>query len=28
LDYAFTKYHPVDNSSTFTLLIDLKRNGF
>ena len=28
LDYAFTKYHPVDNSSTFTLYIDLKRKGF
>lgn len=28
LDYAFTKYHPVDNSSTFTLHIDLSRKGF
>ena len=28
LDYAFTKYHPADNSSTFTLRIDLNRNGF
>ena len=28
LDYAFTKYHPVDNSSTFTLHIDLKRKEF
>ena len=28
LDYAFTKYHPVDNSSTFTLYIDLARTGF
>jgi len=28
LDYAFTKYHPVDNSSTFTLYIDLTRKGF
>jgi hypothetical protein len=27
-DYAFTKYHPVDNSSTFTLYIDLSRKGF
>lgn len=27
-DYAFTKYHPVDNSSTFTLYIDLTRRGF
>lgn len=28
LDYAFTKYHPVDNSSTFTLYIDLNRSGY
>jgi len=28
LDYAFTKYHPVDNSSTFTLRMDLNRKGF
>jgi hypothetical protein len=28
LDYAFTKYHPVSNSSTFTLYIDLTRKGF
>jgi hypothetical protein len=28
LDYAFTKYHPVDNTSTFTLYIDLTRKGF
>jgi hypothetical protein len=28
LDYAFTKYHPVDNSSTFTLRIDLTRKEF
>ena len=28
LDYAFTKYHPVDNSSTFSLYIDLSRRGF
>ncbi len=28
LDYAFTKYHPADNTSTFTLHIDLTRNGF
>jgi len=28
LDYAFTKYHPVDNTSTFTLRIDLSRRGF
>ena len=28
LDYAFTKYHPVDNSSTFSLYIDLARKGF
>lgn len=28
LDYAFTKYHPVTNSSTFTLYIDLTRRGF
>lgn len=28
LDYAFTKYHPVDNTSTFTLRIDLSRKGF
>ena len=28
LDYAFTKYHPVDNSSTFTLHIDLNRRGY
>ena len=28
LDYAFTKYHPADNSSTFTLYIDLTRKGF
>ncbi len=28
LDYAFTKYHPADNSSTFTLLFDLNRRGF
>ena len=28
LDYAFTKYHPVDNSSTFSLYIDLTRRGF
>jgi hypothetical protein len=28
LDYAFTKYHPVDNTSTFTLYIDLARKGF
>jgi hypothetical protein len=25
LDYAFTKYHPADNSSTFTLHIDLSK---
>ena len=28
LDYAFTKYHPVDNSSTFTLRMDLTKKGF
>lgn len=28
IDYAYTKYHPADNSSTFTLRIDLTRNGF
>jgi len=28
LDYAFTKYHPADNTSTFTLRIDLSKNGF
>lgn len=28
LDYAFTKYHPAENTSTFTLHIDLTRNGF
>ena len=28
LEYAFTKYHPADNSSTFTLRIDLTRRGF
>ncbi len=28
LDYAFTKYHPADNTSTFTLHIDLTRKGF
>jgi hypothetical protein len=27
-EYAFTKYHPVDNTSTFTLQFDLKRRGF
>jgi hypothetical protein len=24
-DYAFTKYHPVSNTSTFTLIFDLNR---
>ena len=28
LDYAYTKYHPSENTSTFTLHIDLTRNGF
>ena len=28
LDYAYTKYHPAENTSTFTLHIDLTRNGF
>ncbi len=28
LDYAYTQYHPAENTSTFTLLIDLKRKGF
>jgi len=28
LDYAFTKYHPAENTSTFTLHIDLTRTGF
>lgn len=28
LDYAYTQYHPADNTSTFTLHLDLKRNGF
>lgn len=28
LDYAYTKYHPAENSSTFTLHIDLTRKGF
>ncbi len=27
-DYAFTKYHPVSNTSTFTLSFDLSRRGF
>lgn len=27
-DYAFTKYHPVTNSNTFSLIIDLNRRGF
>ena len=27
LDYAYTKYHPADNTSTFTLHIDLSRRG-
>ncbi len=27
-DYAFTKYHPVTNTSTFTLIFDLTRRGF
>ncbi len=27
-EYAFTKYHPVTNSNTFSLLIDLNRRGF
>ncbi len=27
-DYAFTKYHPVSNTSTFTLIFDLNRRGF
>jgi len=27
-DYAFTKYHPVSNTSTFTLHFDLTRRGF
>ncbi len=28
LDYAFTKYHPAENTSTFTLHIDLTKRGF
>jgi len=28
LDYAYTKYHPAENTSTFTLYIDLNRRGF
>ena len=28
LDYAYTQYHPADNTSTFTLHLDLNRNGF
>jgi len=28
LDYAYTKYHPAENTSTFTLHIDLTRRGF
>ncbi len=28
LDYAFTKYHPADNTSTFTLFINLQRKVF
>lgn len=28
LDYAYTQYHPADNTSTFTLHMDLTRNGF
>ncbi len=27
-DYAFTKYHPVSNTSTFTLYFDLTKRGF
>lgn len=27
-DYAYTKYHPVTNSNTISLLIDLTRTGF
>jgi len=27
-DYAYTKYHPVSNSNTISLLIDLTRTGF
>jgi hypothetical protein len=27
-DYAYTKYHPVSNSNTISLLIDLTRAGF
>ncbi len=28
LDYAYTQYHPADNTTTFTLHMDLTRNGF
>lgn len=28
LDYAYTKYHPAENTSTFSLHIDLTRKGF
>ncbi len=28
LDYAFTKYHPADNTSTFTLHLDLSKKRF
>ncbi len=28
LDYAFTKYHPADNTSTFTLHLDLTKKRF
>ena len=28
LDYAYTRYHPVDNSSTFTLHIDLSKRVY
>jgi len=28
LDYAYTKYHPAENTSTFTLHIDLTKRGF
>lgn len=27
-DYAFTKYHPAENTSTFTLHFDITRRGF
>ena len=28
LDYAFTKYHPAENTSTFTLHMNLSKKGF